>query len=69
MHHLGHARSGRRITAALNADRAVGDDHPHTRQVSFMNAVEQVFPRGLLRHIEEDDVYQLRQQQGGTKTK
>ncbi len=53
MHNLRHARRRWSISAPLNAHRAIGNDHAHSRQVTLLNTVEQILSRRLLRGIEE----------------
>ena len=53
--HFRHARRRRSVAAALDADRAIGHNHAHSGQVSFLNAVQEILSRGLLGRIEEDE--------------
>src|SRR5215471_774341 len=55
LHYLRNARCWRRVAAALDADCAIGDDHADSRQVSFLNAVEQILTGGLLGCVEKDE--------------
>src|SRR5260221_7982550 len=51
--HLGRRRC---VAAALGADDAVDDGHADAREVAELNAVEDVFARGMLRLVHDDEV-------------
>src|ERR1700733_2439452 len=55
MHDLWYPRCRWRIAAALNAHCSIGNDHTHSGQVSFLNAVQKILACGLLRRIQKNE--------------
>jgi len=53
--HFWHPRRRRRISASLNTDRALNYHHPDPRQVSFLNAIEQISAGGILGFVHENE--------------
>src|SRR5689334_8170553 len=55
-HNLRNSCSGRGIAAPLNTDVPICDYHADSRQVSLLNAVEEILAGGLLRRIEKNEI-------------